>query len=207
MEIAAFVVFLTSVGLLLVCNVKYSVLLLGVEGLALSVMVWLSGPTILDKVGIGLVTLVIKAGVIPGVMYHVVQEWPQEYRRDRPLPLWGYAAGVALVLTVTHIIRLLTPTGIILHRGLFFYGLASIYLGLLQMVSRRHVLSQVGSLVAIENAFVIFAASVAGQLPMFMELGMLVDLLVAAVILVWMSRLVPGQFNTTDVTALRFLRR
>ena len=207
MATTAFVVFLAAVGLLLVRHVKYSVALLGVEGLALSAMVFLSGPVSLYKVGIGLATLVIKAGVIPVVMYRVVMEWPLEYRSDRPLPTWGYVAGVALVLSVTHIIHLLTPTGIIHHRDLFFYGLASIFLGLLQIISRRHVLSQVGSLIAVENALVILSASVAGQLPMFMEFGMLVDLLVAVVILAWMSRLVHGQFNTTDVTALRFLRR
>lgn len=200
-------VFVASVGLLLVRNVKYSILLLGVQGLALGTMVWMSGPITLDKVAIVLATIAIKAGVIPGVMYRLVHEWPLEYRRDRPLPAWAYVAGVALLLTVTHVIQLLTPTGIILHGALFFYGLASIYLALLQMVSRRHVLSQVGALVAAENAFIILAAAVVGNLPLFMEMGMLVDLLVAAVVLVWMSRLVHGQFNTTDVSALRFLRR
>ncbi len=204
---AALVVFVASVGLLVVRNVKSSILLLGTEGLALSYMVWMSGPITLDKVAIVLATLAIKAGIIPGVMYRLVQKWPIEYRQDGPLPAWTYVAGVALLLTVTHVIQLLTATGIILHRALFFYGLASIYLGLLQIISRRHVLSQVGALVAAENAFVILAASLVGNLPMFMEIGMLVDLLVAAIILVWMSRLVHGRFNTTDVNALRFLRR
>lgn len=207
MVTGAFLVFIASAGLLVVRNVRYSILLLGMEGLALSCMVFLSGPITPVKVAIGCTTLVIKAVVIPGAMYRVVLGWPAKYRRDGSLPVWAYIAAVVLVITVTHIIRLLTPTGIILHPNLFFYGLASIYLGLLQIISRRHVLSQVGALVAVENAFVILAASVAGNLPMFMEFGMLVDLLVAAVILVWMSRLVHGRFNTTDVTAMRFLRR
>ncbi|QSO47800.1 hypothetical protein [Alicyclobacillus mengziensis] len=207
MVFAALSVFLVSVLLLLVRDVRQSVLLLGIEGIALSAMVWMSGPITAVKVVIGFATLLIKAGVIPGAMYRVVLEWPSQYRRDGSLQIWAYVVGVGMVLTVTHIIRLLAPTGIILHSTLFFYGLAAIFLGLLQIISRRHILSQVGSLVAVENAFVILAASVVGNLPMFMEFGMLVDLLVAAIILVWMSRLVHGQFNTTDVTAMRFLRR
>lgn len=207
MEGSALVVFLSSVGLLLVRNVRYSVILLAVEGLTLAAMVMMSWPLTLGRVAIGLATLIIKAVFIPGVMDRVVQNWPPEYRRDQTLPIWAGIAGVALVLTVTHIIHLLAPTGIILHQGLFFYGMASIFLGLLQIISRKHVLSQVGSLIAVENAFVILAASVAGNLPMFMELGMLVDLLVATVVLAWMSRLVHGHFNTTDVTVMRFLRR
>lgn len=207
MATSALVVFIASVGLLLVRNVRYSVALLGVEGLALSAMVFFSGPITPDKIMIGLATLVVKAGVIPGAMYRVVMDWPPEYRSDRQLPTWAYVVGVALVLSVTRIIHLLAPVGIVQHQVLFFYGLSSIDLGLLQIISRRHVLSQVGSLIAVENALVILAASVAGELPLFMEFGMLIDLLVATVILTWMSRLVHGQFNTTDVSALRFLRR
>lgn len=204
---AAFVVFLASVGLLVVRNVKYGVLLLSAEGFALSIMVWLSGRLTMGLVAIGLATLVVKAIIIPRIMRNVVGGWPIEYRRDGSLPIWAYASGVALLLTVTHVIKVLTPTGIILHPALFFYGLASVYLGLLQIVSRRHVLSQVGSLIAVENAFVILAASVAEHLPMFMEFGMLVDMFMAAIIMLWMSQLVHGHFKTTDVTAMRFLRR
>ena len=204
---AAFLVFLASVGLLVVRNVKYSVLLLSVEGFALGVMVWLSGDLTLEIVAIGLATLAVKAIIIPRIMLHVVEGWPLEYRRDGSLPIWAYASGVALLLTVTHVIKVLSPTGIVLHPALFFYGLASVYLSLLQIVSRRHVLSQVGSLIAAENAFVILAASVAEHLPMFMEFGMLVDMLIAAIIMLWMSKLVHGHFKTTDVTAMRFLRR
>ncbi len=207
MGITALIVFIASMGMLLVRNVTHTVWLLAVEGVALSVMVFLSRPITLEQTVIGLVTIFIKAGVIPFTMNRVTLTWPQAYRTDRPLPWWGYLAGIALVLSVTHIIHLLSPVGIIHHRDLFFYGLASIYLGLLQMISRRHVLSQVGSLIAVENALVILAASVAGQLPMFMEFGMLIDLLVAVVILSWISRLVHHQFNTTDVTVMRFLRR
>ncbi len=207
MGIAALIVFIASMGMLLVRNVKHTVWLLAVEGVALSVMVFLSGPITLEQTAIGLVTLFIKAGVIPFTMNRVTLTWPKAYRTDRPLPWWGYLAGIALVLSVTHIIHLLSPVGIIHHRDLFFYGLASIYLGLLQIISRRHVLSQVGSLIAVENALVILAASVAGELPLFMEFGMLIDLLVAVVILSWISRLVHHQFNTTDVTVMRFLRR
>ncbi len=207
MGITALIVFVASIGMLLVRNVKHTVWLLAVQGVALGVMVFLSGPITLDQIAIGLATILIKGGVIPFTMNRVTLRWPLSYRSDRPLPWWGYLAGIALVLSVTHIIHLLSPVGIIHHRDLFFYGLASIYLGLLQIISRRHVLSQVGSLIAVENALVILAASVAGQLPMFMEFGMLIDLLVAVVILSWISRLVHRQFNTTDVTVMRFLRR
>ncbi len=206
MAIAGFFVFMTTVGLLWSRNVIYSVMFLAAEGLALTAMVWISDPLTLATLGIGIATLIVKAGVIPGTMYRVISQWPSEYRRDQPLPFWAYIAAVALVLAVRHVILLLTPSGIILHRPLFFYGMASIFLGLLLMISRRHVVAQVAALVAVENGLVVLAASVAGALPTFMEFGMLIDLLAAVAILVWMSRRIRRQFNTTDVTTLKFLR-
>lgn len=206
MAIAGFFVFMTTIGLLWSRNVIYSVMFLAIEGLALTAMVWISGPLTLTTLGIGMATLLVKTGVIPGTMYRVISQWPTEYRRDLPLPFWAYVAAVALVLTVNHVIHLLTPSGLILHRPLFFYGMASIYLGLLLLISRRHMVSQVAALVAVENGLVVLAASVAGALPTFMEFGMLIDLLVAIAILVWMSRRIRWQFNTMDVTALKLLR-
>ncbi|RIV20270.1 hypothetical protein D2Q93_11585 [Alicyclobacillaceae bacterium I2511] len=206
MAIAGFFVFITTMGLLQSRNVLHSVMFLAVEGLALTAMVWISGPLTLTTLSIGIATLFVKVGVIPGTMYRVISQWPTEYRREHPLPFWAYIVAVALVLAVGHVIHLLTPSGLILHDSLFFYGMASIYLGLLLIISRRHMVSQVSALVAVENGLVVLAASVAGALPTFMEFGMLIDLLVATAILVWMSRRIRWQFNSADVTDLKLLR-
>lgn len=206
MAIAGFLVFAGAVGLLWSRNMVYGLLFLAMEGMALTIMVGSTERLSWAVVAIMAATLAIKVGLIPGSMYRVVSMWPTEFRQDQPLPFWAYPVAAGLLLAVGHVIQLLTPTGIILHRTLFFYGLASIHLGLLMIVSRRHVLSQVAALVGIENGLVVLAASVAGALPTFMEFGMLVDLLVAAAILVWMSHRIHRQFKTTDVVALRRLR-
>lgn len=206
MATAGLFVFLAACGLLWSRNMTHGVWFLAAEGLALTVMVWTSGPLTAATLGIGFATLAVKSGVIPGAMHRVISQWPSEYRQDQPLPFWAYLVAAGLVLAVGHVIQLLSPSGLILHRALFFYGLASIHLGLLMVVSRRHVLSQVAALVGIENGLVVLAASVAGALPTFMELGMLVDLLVAAAVLVWMSRRIHRQFKSTDIVALRRLR-
>ncbi len=206
MAVAGFLVFLGACGLLWSRNMVYGVIFLAAEGLALSMMVWSTEPFSLTMAAIVAATLIIKVGLIPGSMYRVVSRWPTEYRQDQPLPFWAYPVAAGLLLAVGHVIQLLAPSNVIMHRTLFFYGLASIHLGLLMIVSRRHMLSQVAALVGIENGLVVLAASVAGSLPTFMEFGMLVDLLVAAAILVWMSHRIHRQLKTTDVVALRRLR-
>ncbi len=74
------------------------------------------------------------------------------------------------------------------------------------IVARRHLLAQIASLVAIENGLVVLAVSLAGALPTFVELGMLVDLGIAITLMVWMSHLFHHEYQTTDVVALQRLR-
>jgi len=61
-------------------------------------------------------------------------------------------------------------------------------------------------LVSMENGLVLLAVSVAGSLPTFVELGMLIDLGIAVALMVWASHRIHQVFETTDVVALRRLR-
>jgi hydrogenase-4 component E len=100
----------------------------------------------------------------------------------------------------------LGPTGVIKDPALFFVGLATVHLGLLMVVARRHLLAQVAALVGIENGLIVVAAAVAGTLPTLLEWGLLADLLLAATVLVWLSGRIHRAVRSSDVTALRRLR-
>lgn len=206
MSWAASLIFVTAVGLLWSRNILNAASFLGLEGLLLSAMVLESGSINRGTLIIVGATLVIKAGLIPSIISRVACTWPSKFRQDHPLPLWAYAMGAVLVVAVAHVMQLLKPTGLISHPIVFFSGLASIHLGLIMIVARRHILSQVAALAAIENALMVVAASVAGTLPTFMEFGILIDLTMATGLLVWMGHHIRRQFNSTDVVQLRRLR-
>jgi hydrogenase-4 component E len=197
---------MSAIALLWARNMQYAVWFLATQGVLLSVMVWTSTPLTPISVLVAMATLGIKGLLIPGLIHRIMRTWPERFRQDYPLPLWAYALAVGLVLSVGHVIQLLGPTALIQHVLLFFYALSSIHLGFVMIVARRHLLSQLVSLVAIENALVVLAVSVAGSLPTFVELGMLIDIGIAATLMVWMSHRIHHQLQTTDVVALRRLR-
>ncbi len=201
-----FLIFAAAIGLLWSRTMHYTVWFLASEGLILTLMVWTTSPWSWLTFLVGLATLVVKAGLIPGLIHRLMRTLPPASRQDYPLPLWAYAVAVVVVLAVGHVIHLLGPARIIQHELLFFYALSSIHLGLVMIVARRHLLAQVASLVALENGLVVLAVSLAGALPSFVELGMLVDLGIAITLLVWMSHLFHHEFETTDVVSLRRLR-
>ncbi len=198
--------FLLALGLLWSRTMHHTVWFLAGEGVLLSLMVWTSEPVTAVTVVVGLATLVVKGGLIPGLIHRILRTWPAAFRRDHPLPLWAYGITVLVVLAVSHVIHLLGPTGVIQHALLFFYALASIHVGFVMIVARRHLLSQLASLVAIENGLVVLAVSLAGALPTFIELGLLIDLGIAATLMVWMSHRIHQAMHTTDVITLRRLR-
>ncbi|MCY0899700.1 MAG: hypothetical protein OWU33_12350 [Firmicutes bacterium] len=198
--------FIAALGLFWARNMQYAVWSLAAEGVVLSIMVWSSAPLTSVTALVGLATLAVKGLLIPGLIHRIMRSWPARFRQDYPLPLWAYGVAAVLILSVGHVMRLLGPTALIRDAALFFYALSSIHLGFVMIVARRHLLSQLASSVAIENALVVLTVSVAGSLPTFVELGMLVDIGIAGILMVWMSHRIRHQWQTTDVIALRRLR-
>ncbi len=200
------VLFIAALGLLWTRKMRLSIGLLALEGALLSMMVWNSGYLSWTSALVTLSTLAIKAGLIPAVLSKMVRAAPTEARHDQSLPLWAYGAAVVVTLGTVHIISLLGPSHLIQDKVAFFYSLSTVYLGLVMIVARRHMLSQIAALVSIENGLVLLGVSLAGSLPTLVEFGILVDLVIAVTLLVWTGRRIHREFQTTDVVALQQLK-
>lgn len=206
MNALGLILLVSASGLLWSRNMRISIGLLALQGAALSVMVGTSGPLVWATGLVAIATLVIKAGLIPGVLSRMTEALPVEVRQDHPLPLWAYPAALLVVIGTGHIIQLLGPSHIIQNRLTFAYALSTVYLGMVMIVARRHLLSQIAALVSIENGLVVLGVSLAGSLPTFVELGILMDLIIAVSLLVWMGYRIHRKFHTTDVVALQNLK-
>lgn len=198
--------FIIAAVLLWSRHMRLSILLLAIEGVLLSFMVSISGQLELSSAFVALATLAIKAGLIPAVLSKLMSTFPIEVRNDHSLPLWAYAAGLVVTLGTGHIIQLLGPSHLVHDKLTFFCALSSVYLGMVMIVARRHLLSQIAALVSIENGLVLLGVSLAGSLPVFVELGILVDLAIAVTLLVWMGNRIHRAFQTADVVALQRLK-
>ncbi|MDA8080186.1 MAG: hypothetical protein M0Z96_01020 [Actinomycetota bacterium] len=200
------ILFVIAAVLLWSRHMRLSILLLAIEGVLLSLMVSISGQLELSSAFVALATLTIKAGLIPAVLSKMMSAFPIEVRKDHPLPLWAYAAGLVVTLGAGHIIQLLGPSHLVQNKFAFFCALSSVYLGMVMIVARHHLLSQIAALVSIENGLVLLGVSLAGSLPVIVELGILVDLAIAVSLLVWMGRRIHLAFQTADVAVLQRLK-
>lgn len=206
MNMIALMLFVLAAGLLWTRNIRYVAMFLAAQGTLLALMVWINTPLTWATSLIGLTTLTIKAGLIPWLIRRILSDWPLDIGQDHPLPLWAYGAAIFVVLAVVHLEHVVQPTHLVHHPAMFFYALSTIHLGLVMIIARRHLLSQLAALVSIENGLVVLATSLSGALPAFVELGILADLSLAAILFVWTSQRIQVAFKFPDVTMLSGLK-
>ncbi len=139
------------------------------------------GPHVLLLVG---APAAAKGVLMPWLLLRAIRE--ADVRREIE-PFIGYTASLLLG-------TLLTGAGFLLAAGLpqaaqpdgwllAACALATILLGALMMVSRRKALSQVLGYLMLENGIFLFGQGLATELPLLVELGVLLDVLVAVFIM------------------------
>jgi hydrogenase-4 component E len=149
--------------------------------------------------------LVIKAWAIPRVLRRVLPALPRPAGRV-PSPAGPLLAAGGLVmvayavmLPVTREIPLPTSGGIPL-------ALATSLIGLLLCVLARRALSQVLGFLVFENGIFMLALLATYGLPVIVEVGVFLDVLVAVMIATAVVGEIGEAFRSTDVTELRELR-
>jgi hydrogenase-4 component E len=206
-----------AVGLSLVCGyvalwrrgLVAIVKALAVQGASVAVVAMLMGiyeGHVQAVVAAGLV-LVVKAIVIPRVLVGVVHR-TLEYREVEPLVniptslLAGALTTVIAFIAGRHLVALdATPA----TRGVPV-GLAVMLLGFLLLVFRRKAVTQVVGFLMLENGVALVAFLTTAGLPLIVELGGALDLLMAVLVLQVLARRILRQFGATDLNQLVNLR-
>jgi hydrogenase-4 component E len=85
-------------------------------------------------------------------------------------------------------------------------ALAMLLIGMLIMLTRKKVLSQIAGLVAMENGLYLAGLVVTRGLPLAVELSVAADVLVGIVVMTLVSRQIHLRFATIDTDRLQSLR-
>ena len=119
--------------------------------------------------------------------------------------LWSWVAS-GLVLVVLNPATPLVPPDVVPRPLLLTAALDMVLLGLLVMIRRRLLLAQVVGMVVIENGLYAAGLAVAGGLPLVLDWGVLIDLLLAIFILGWLFRRTRVLLDRPDTEELSHLR-
>ena len=114
--------------------------------------------------------------------------------------------GVGLALTAYLAAGRLELTGAFPARQALPVSLALIFIGLLLMATRRKAISQLIGLITIENGIFLAGLIATLGLPLFVEIGIFFDLLVAVGVTAVLTLRINEQFDTMNTDELRRLR-
>ena len=200
---------LAAVLMLLRRDLAAIVRLLAIQGVLLAALAALLGARegSLELYAVALGVLLLKAIVLPVVLRRVLRD-SSEARETKPLVnvTSSVLAATMLTLLAYAVSRPLVALAPSPATEAVPIGLAVVFLGFFALVSRRRALSQVVGFLIMDNGISATAFLVAGGVPLIVEMGVSLDLLLIVLVLQILAARMRVTFGHTDLDELRELR-
>jgi len=130
------------------------------------------------------VTLVVKAMVLPWVLHWVVRRMNVRREVEPVIPIAGtLALGVLVVVMSFHLSASLGPVQRAITGNALPVGIALTLLGVLVMATRKKALTQMVGLFASENGIFFTAMAATQGMPLIIEIGVILDVILAALVM------------------------
>ncbi len=152
-------------------------------------------------------TLVLKVFLLPAILLRLVQrleaQWDTEPLIAIPTTM---LLGVGLVIFAFGLAQPISALATTITRNTLGIALAIILLAFLMMITRRKAVTQVVGFLAMENGLFFAATSATYGMPMVVELGIALDVLVGVFILGIFFFQIREQFESLDLHHLETLK-
>jgi hydrogenase-4 component E len=152
-------------------------------------------------------TLALKAILLPWILHRLVRKlyvkWDVESLVNVPTTMLVGVALVMIAFNVAQPISLLSQT---ISRGTLGIALAVVMLAFLMMITRTKAIPQVVGFLAMENGLFLAATSATYGMPMVVELGIALDVLVGVIILGVFFFQIRDQFDSLDISHMEKLK-
>jgi hydrogenase-4 component E len=160
---------------------------------------------------VAVLTILIKAIVIPNVLVRVTRNVDDEFKIEAN-PYVSIRISVlisAFLVTLSYGITDITlaPAGVNLLVSAYLpVSMSLFFIGIFVMVSRRMAINQVVGLLIIENGLFLFSTALTNGVSLAIEVGILADILVGVVISAMLLVRMNQVFDTLDIRTLEKLK-
>jgi hydrogenase-4 component E len=205
----AAVLLLLSFALLAQRRVLSLIHLFTLQGITLvastSMMAYFTGqPHLYYSAGL---TFALKVLVIPWLLHRLLKRlnvrWDVESLLNVPITM---LLGIVLVIFAFNLAAPISSLSASVARGTLGIALACVLLSFLMMITRTKAIAQVIGFLAMENALFFAATSATYGMPMVVELGIALDVLIGMVILGVFMFQIREQFDSLDIRKLERLK-
>jgi hydrogenase-4 component E len=199
----------TALSSTLLLRTQTFVRLLALQGVLLAAAagaVALAEPSVHSYIAVA-ITALVKAAAVPLALRYALRRVGRgsgaEIVLSRKLT---FLLAVALILVAFYVTGPTASIGADLAPHALPAAVSLVLLGLLTMATRRKALAQVAGLVMLENGIYLAALVVTRGLPLAVELGVAVDVLVGVLVMGLVVQQIERTFATIDTDRLRALR-
>ena len=152
-----------------------------------------------------LLTLLIKVVFIPGAILRLIGKLTDEREIVSDINVNYSTLAAAFFLVVGYV--LIDGIGAApASRDVIAASIFMILTGLSLMVMRKRAIMQMCGLITMENGIYLLGLFVTEGLPLIVELGVFLDVLIAVVVLVILTSRMSLSFMTTDTTVMKKLK-
>ena len=152
-------------------------------------------------------SLLLKVVLLPWILHRLISRlnvrWDTEPLINIPTTM---LVGILLVVFAFALSQPITQLSSSVARGTLGIAMAVVMLSFLMMITRRKAISQVIGFLAMENGLFFAAISATHGMPMIVELGVALDVLVGTLILGVFFFQIREQFDSLDLQHLEKLR-
>jgi hydrogenase-4 component E len=152
-------------------------------------------------------TLLLKVLVLPWLLHRLIRKlnvrWDVETLINIPATM---LVGIALVIFAFNLAAPIAQLAEGITRGLVGIALACVLLSLLMMLTRRKAVTQVVAFLSLENGLFFAATSATQGMPLVVELGIALDVLVATFIFGIFFFQIRETFDSLDITHMEKLK-
>ncbi len=150
-------------------------------------------------------TVVFKAIAVPWFINYIIQRNGITREAEPYLPNFA-SLLIVTIITVATIILSSSIKDVNLDKTYFVVALSTIFTGLYLIVSRRKIITHVIGYIVIENGVFVLSLAVGNEMPMLVNLGIMLDIFASVLILgVFFNRI--GDFlKDPDIDHLRNLK-
>ena len=152
-------------------------------------------------------TLVLKVLLLPWLLHRLIQKlnvkWDVETLINIPSTM---LVGIGIVIFAFNLAAPITEMAEGLTRGLIGIALASVLMSLMMMMTRRKAVSQVVAFLSLENSLFFAATSATQGMPLVVEFGIALDVMVASFIFGIFFFQIRETFDSLDITNMENLK-
>lgn len=154
-----------------------------------------------------LLTLTLKVALLPYILHVLIHRLKihKEIESVVNIPM-TMLIGVALVIFSYYLTAPVRELSTLVTRSTLAVALATVMIGLLMMITRKHAVTQIIGFLAMENGLFFAATSATYGMPLVVELGVALDILIAAFIFGIFFFHIHTTFDSLDVEQMARLK-